>query len=70
MCCFDKTGTLTSNDMLLEGVAGLDGRGPKLLRDVRQDAPPEVNSLAATRLLKEEAEAEAEGLARWRKEEI
>lgn len=42
MCCFDKTGTLTSNDMLLEGVAGLDGRGPELLRDVRRDAPPEV----------------------------
>jgi magnesium-transporting ATPase (P-type) len=27
VCCFDKTGTLTSDDMLLEGVAGLPGCG-------------------------------------------
>ncbi|XP_037794888.1 manganese-transporting ATPase 13A1-like [Penaeus monodon] len=25
VCCFDKTGTLTSDDLVVEGVAGLDG---------------------------------------------
>ncbi|CAL4059528.1 unnamed protein product, partial [Meganyctiphanes norvegica] len=25
LCCFDKTGTLTSDDLVVEGVAGLDG---------------------------------------------
>ncbi|XP_068228733.1 endoplasmic reticulum transmembrane helix translocase [Palaemon carinicauda] len=25
ICCFDKTGTLTSDDLVVEGVAGLDG---------------------------------------------
>lgn len=24
VCCFDKTGTLTTNDLVIEGVAGLD----------------------------------------------
>ena len=27
ICCFDKTGTLTSDDLVVEGVAGLDGEG-------------------------------------------
>ena len=26
-CCSDKTGTLTSDDLVVEGVAGLDGEG-------------------------------------------
>ncbi|KAG5676251.1 hypothetical protein PVAND_006100 [Polypedilum vanderplanki] len=26
ICCFDKTGTLTSDNLVVEGVAGLDGR--------------------------------------------
>jgi magnesium-transporting ATPase (P-type) len=42
VCCFDKTGTLTSDDMLLEGIAGLDGKGVELMRDVRGSSPPEA----------------------------
>lgn len=42
VCCFDKTGTLTSDDMLLEGIAGLDSKGIELMRDVRGSSPPEV----------------------------
>ena len=44
VCCFDKTGTLTSDDMLLEGIAGLDGKGIELMRDVRGSSPPEVHA--------------------------
>eukprot|EP00884_Botryococcus_braunii_P002446 jgi/Botrbrau1/12201/Bobra.0186s0106.1 len=36
VCCFDKTGTLTSDDMMLEGLAGVPGRGPDLLRNVKE----------------------------------
>ena len=25
ICCFDKTGTLTSDDLVVEGVAGIEG---------------------------------------------
>lgn len=26
ICCFDKTGTLTSNDLVIEGIAGIEGK--------------------------------------------
>ena len=48
VCCFDKTGTLTSDDMLLEGIAGLDGRGIELMRDVRGSSPPEARPAAVS----------------------
>ena len=38
MCCFDKTGTLTSNDMQMEGIAGLGNRGHGLLTNLK--VPP------------------------------
>lgn len=47
VCCFDKTGTLTSNDMLLQGIAGLPGRGADLEADVAKNAGPTVLRILA-----------------------
>ena len=46
VCCFDKTGTLTSDNMVLEGVAGLPGRGSELVADVQQAGPAAIRVLA------------------------
>eukprot|EP00891_Asterochloris_glomerata_P000411 jgi/Astpho2/411/Aster-03461 len=46
VCCFDKTGTLTSDNMVLEGVAGLPGRGSELMADVQQAGSAAIRVLA------------------------
>ena len=46
VCCFDKTGTLTSDNMVLEGVAGLPGRGSELVADVQQAGSAAIRVLA------------------------
>lgn len=45
ICCFDKTGTLTSDNLIVEGIAGIDGKA-----DVIQlsDAPLESIQVLAT----------------------
>ncbi|XP_033335315.1 endoplasmic reticulum transmembrane helix translocase [Megalopta genalis] len=45
ICCFDKTGTLTSDNLVVEGIAGLEGKA-----DVMQlfDAPLESIQVLAT----------------------
>jgi len=51
ICCFDKTGTLTSDNMVLEGLTGLPGRGQDLLADVKQAGEEVVRVLAACQAL-------------------
>ncbi len=41
VCCFDKTGTLTSNDMLLQGIAGVHAAA---------GSPPAMDVCACRRL--------------------
>ncbi|XP_076043398.1 endoplasmic reticulum transmembrane helix translocase [Oratosquilla oratoria] len=45
VCCFDKTGTLTSDDLVVEGVAGLDGTS-KVTPVI--EAPPETVQVVAS----------------------
>lgn len=51
ICCFDKTGTLTSDNMVLEGLTGLPGRGQELVSDVKQAGQDTVRVLAACQAL-------------------
>lgn len=51
ICCFDKTGTLTSDNMVLEGLTGLPGKGQELLADVKQAGKEVVRVLAACQAL-------------------
>lgn len=51
ICCFDKTGTLTSDNMVLEGLTGLPGRGQELISDVKQAGQETVRVLAACQAL-------------------
>lgn len=51
ICCFDKTGTLTSDNMVLEGLTGLPGRGQDLVGDVKQGGRGTVRVLAACQAL-------------------
>ena len=51
ICCFDKTGTLTSDDMVLEGLTGLPGRGQGLLTDMKQVGQEVARVLAACQAL-------------------
>lgn len=51
ICCFDKTGTLTSDNMVLEGLTGLPGRGEELVRDMKQAGAEVVRVLASCQAL-------------------
>ena len=51
ICCFDKTGTLTSDNMVLEGLTGLPGKGQELQTDVKQASRETVRVLAACQAL-------------------
>lgn len=46
ICCFDKTGTLTSDDLLVEGIAGLDAAASEIT-DI-SDAPESTIQVLAT----------------------
>ncbi|CAL1689453.1 unnamed protein product [Lasius platythorax] len=45
ICCFDKTGTLTSDNLIVEGIAGIDGK-PDVIQ--LSDAPLESIQVLAT----------------------
>ncbi|KAL1457946.1 hypothetical protein WDU94_008126 [Cyamophila willieti] len=47
ICCFDKTGTLTSDNLVVEGVAGISKSSPKEVLSI-QDAPPESIQVLAS----------------------
>lgn len=52
VCCFDKTGTLTGEDLIVEGMAGLDKGDHRALRNVKDQIPQEsVHCLAACHAL-------------------
>ncbi|THU93320.1 cation-transporting ATPase [Dendrothele bispora CBS 962.96] len=51
VCCFDKTGTITAENLVLEGVAGVDARNPKALINVRQVSRETTLCLAAAHAL-------------------
>lgn len=46
ICCFDKTGTLTSDDLLVEGIAGIDKTASEITSVV--DAPESTIQVLAT----------------------
>lgn len=51
ICCFDKTGTLTSDNMVLEGLAGVPGQGSELVTDVKTAQQEVIRVLAACQAL-------------------
>ncbi|KAF7313779.1 Cation-transporting ATPase [Mycena chlorophos] len=51
VCCFDKTGTITAEDLVLEGVAGVDGRQNLTLVDVKKASRETTLCLAAAHAL-------------------
>jgi len=51
ICCFDKTGTLTSDNMVLEGLTGLPGKGEELVTDMKQAGDEVVRVLASCQAL-------------------
>ncbi|KAK9845150.1 hypothetical protein WJX84_012056 [Apatococcus fuscideae] len=51
ICCFDKTGTLTSDNLILEGLTGLAGRGQDLVKDVKQASPEVLRVMASCQSL-------------------
>jgi cation-transporting ATPase 13A1 len=40
ICCFDKTGTLTSDDLVVEGIAGLPADSQDLTTVIYAPPPP------------------------------
>ncbi|KIY66333.1 endoplasmic reticulum Ca-transporting P-type ATPase [Cylindrobasidium torrendii FP15055 ss-10] len=51
VCCFDKTGTITAEDLVLEGVAGVDASNPKKLVRVKETSQGTIHCLAAAHAL-------------------
>ncbi|XP_027197116.2 endoplasmic reticulum transmembrane helix translocase [Dermatophagoides pteronyssinus] len=47
ICCFDKTGTLTSNDLVVEGIAGLDSQNDQKIQ-AAHEVPIETIQVLAT----------------------
>lgn len=51
VCCFDKTGTITAEDLVLEGVAGVDQADGRRLVEVKQVGSITTLCLAAAHAL-------------------
>ncbi|KAJ7049439.1 hypothetical protein C8F01DRAFT_1069054 [Mycena amicta] len=51
VCCFDKTGTITAEDLVLEGVAGVDPVDNRKLVDVKESSRETTLCLAAAHAL-------------------
>ncbi|KIY47748.1 hypothetical protein FISHEDRAFT_65997 [Fistulina hepatica ATCC 64428] len=51
VCCFDKTGTITAENLVLEGVAGVDSSDPKKLVNVKESSRETTLCLAAAHAL-------------------
>ncbi|CAK9780742.1 hypothetical protein CC85DRAFT_329688 [Cutaneotrichosporon oleaginosum] len=51
VCCFDKTGTITGEDLVVEGVCGVDTADPKRLVPVTETSKETTLSLAAAHAL-------------------
>ncbi|KAF8625668.1 hypothetical protein AX15_005247 [Amanita polypyramis BW_CC] len=51
VCCFDKTGTITAENLVLEGVVGIDPEDPKKLVDVKETSRETTLCLAAAHAL-------------------
>ncbi|KAF8322419.1 endoplasmic reticulum Ca-transporting P-type ATPase [Cantharellus anzutake] len=51
VCCFDKTGTITAENLVLEGVAGVDPSNPRKLVNVKEASRDTTLCLAAAHAL-------------------
>ncbi|KAF8958414.1 endoplasmic reticulum Ca-transporting P-type ATPase [Flammula alnicola] len=51
VCCFDKTGTITAENLVLEGVAGVDASDHKKLVNVKETSRETILCLAAAHAL-------------------
>lgn len=51
VCCFDKTGTITAENLVLEGVAGVDAKDHKKLVNVKETSRETTLCLAASHAL-------------------
>ncbi|KAF8066823.1 endoplasmic reticulum Ca-transporting P-type ATPase [Lyophyllum atratum] len=51
VCCFDKTGTITAEDLVLEGVIGMDAKNQKTLINVKETSRETTLCLAAAHAL-------------------
>nr|SVE82344.1 EOG090X00J5 [Daphnia magna] len=46
MCCFDKTGTLTNDNLVVEGIAGLDNSDPAVVQSINEVPLETLQTLA------------------------
>ncbi|KAK4688093.1 manganese-transporting P-type ATPase, partial [Tremellales sp. Uapishka_1] len=51
VCCFDKTGTITGEDLVVEGIIGVDPEDPKRLVPVTESSKETTLTLAAAHAL-------------------
>ncbi|WVR06851.1 hypothetical protein IAU60_003887 [Kwoniella sp. DSM 27419] len=51
VCCFDKTGTITGEDLVVEGIAGVNSKDPKKLVPVTETGRETTLTLAAAHAL-------------------
>ncbi|EGO29932.1 cation-transporting ATPase [Serpula lacrymans var. lacrymans S7.9] len=51
VCCFDKTGTITAENLVLEGIAGIDASDKRKLVDVKDSSKQTTLCLAAAHAL-------------------
>ncbi|TFK65968.1 hypothetical protein BDN72DRAFT_800527 [Pluteus cervinus] len=51
VCCFDKTGTITTENLVLEGIVGVDDASPKKLVNVKDSSTDTILCLASAHAL-------------------